>query len=67
MSDWLNKQVYVKENFGVFEEGRIGVCTADLPEENIFAVLFYGEEPQNQRWYTMTTKMKSRFEVLGAE
>lgn len=73
MSDWLRKRVVLKEDIDLVKDepngnhlwrrkGCEGTCTADLPEENVFAVIFW-----DSMWVTFPTSFKDKFELLEGQ
>lgn len=58
-SDYLNKEVELIESYDILPKGSIGLCTADLPEMNIFAVIF-----KDFGWISFQDKtIKTKFRI----
>jgi hypothetical protein len=61
---WLDKKVILKTDIELINANSIGVCTADLQSDDVFAVYFNDTFQNDKHWVTFNYKMKELFEVI---
>jgi len=57
----------LKKDFHRWKKGEVGIITAYLPEDNIFAVMFEGNIPTGRNWITFKEtekEFKKTFKVI---
>ena len=47
------------------KKGMMGVCTADLPSDNVFTVWFDKKIRNQHNWVTFEHKYKKHFKTIG--
>ena len=58
----LRQDLHVSDAI-VWAAGQAGICTADLPDDDVFAVWFFAAGGVGLQWVTLTQAHKAIFEV----
>jgi len=71
MSEYHNKRVRTTIDMELIPKGSTGICTAELPDDDVFAVMFDSPidgiiNSNGDTWVTFEYKDKDRyFELMG--